>query len=499
MPKAAHHEAAEHHEKAAKAHRTAAEHHDKGDHETAHKHATEAHGHSTKAHETATKAHSTSAEHAKKSRADCRTGRRVEARRPFSCLPTAHTSSRRASTASARIMELKLAAMAAAVLVMALVLQDAFEVMLLPRRVIRRIRITRFFFRFSWFVWTGLARAARPGPGRERLLSVFGPLSMVVLFAFWAALLIAAFGVLEWGLQPRGHPSPIAEQLYMSGVTFFTLGYGDVVPHGLPARALAVVEAGTGLGFLALVIGYLPVLYQLFSRREAHVIRLDVRAGTPPTAVTLLSRHADGGLEKLDVLLDDWEQWGAVLLESHLSYPMLVFYRSQHDNQSWLTGMAAVMDACALILVGVSDMHPLQARMTFTMARQVIVEMARSFAVEPSRYDGGDRLPEDGYEQIVARLTEAGLHWDAGPGGRETLAALRATYEPLLDGLARRLMLQLPNWMPDNDASDNWQSGHRGLIASRLVEQLADRGAAPPDTLDGSGSLAQKLRARLKA
>ena len=396
-------------------------------------------------------------------------------------------------------MELRLAAMVAALLVLVFVLQDAFEVMLLPRRVIRRVRITRFFFRFTWFAWSGLARSMRRGAGRERLLSVFGPLSMVVLFAFWAALLIAGFGVLEWGLQARGpHASPLSEQLYMSGVTFFTLGYGDVVPRSLWARAIAVIEAGTGLGFLALVIGYLPVLYQLFSRREAHVIQLDVRAGTPPTAATLLSRHADGGLEKLEVLLHDWEQWGAILLESHLSYPMLVYYRSQHDDQSWLSGLATIMDSCALILVGISDVHPFQARMTFTMARQVIVEMARSFAVEPSRCDGGDRWPADGYEQIVGRLTEAGLHWDAGPDGRETLTALRATYEPLLDGLARRLMLPLPAWIPEDDASDNWQGGHRGLIASRLVEQLADRSTAPAATLEGRGTLGRKLRARLK-
>ena len=396
-------------------------------------------------------------------------------------------------------MELRLAAMAAAVLVLVLVLQDAFEVMLLPRRVNRRVRITRFFFRLSWFSWSSIANKTRRGAGRERLLSVFGPLSMVVLFALWASLMIGAFGVLEWGLQSHGpHVSPLSEQLYMSGVTFFTLGYGDIVPHAWPAQAMAVVEAGTGLGFLALVIGYLPVLYQLFSRREAHVIQLDVRAGTPPTAVTLLSRHADGGLDSLNVLLHEWEQWGAVLLESHLSYPMLVFYRSQHDDQSWLTSLAAIMDTCALVLVGVSDQHPFQARMTFTMARQVIVEMARSFAVEPSRYDGGDRLAASDYNQIVARLTEAGLHWDAGPDGRETLAALRATYEPLLVGLARRLMLQLPRWLPEDDALDNWQGGHRGLIASRLIEQLADRSTEPADTMEGRGTLAQKLRARLK-
>ncbi len=395
-------------------------------------------------------------------------------------------------------MIFRLAAVTLAVLVLAFVLQDAFEVMLLPRRINRRIRITRFYFRFSWFVWSRAGSAMRPGAGRERFLSVFGPLSMVVLFAFWAACLIVAFGTLEWSLQTGvPHPSPVTEQLYMSGVTFFTLGYGDVVPHTLWARTLSVVEAGVGLGFLAVVIGYMPVLYQVFSRREAHVIQLDVRAGTPPTAAVLLSRHADGGLDKLDVLLREWEVWGADLLESHLSYPMLIYYRSQHDNQSWLAALGAVMDTCALILVGVVDVAPLQARMTFTMARQVIVEMARTFHVSPSRYDGGDRLPKAEYEALLERFAQAGLQWDGGVDARETLIALRATYEPLLAGLSEALLLELPAWMPHDDASDVWQGGHRGLIAGRLVEQLADRREASETTLAGHEPLGRKLRTLL--
>jgi hypothetical protein len=171
--------------------------------------------------------------------------------------------------------------------------------------------------------------------------------------------------LLEWALQEAGK-SPVTEQFYLSGVTFFTLGYGDIVPHTESARTVSVIEAGCGIGFIAVVIGYLPVLYQLFSRREAHVIQLDARAGSPPTATTMLSRHAEAdSLDKLDDLLREWEVWGSDLLESHLSYPMLVYYRSQHDNQSWLAALSAVMDCCALILVGVEEMKPLQARMTF--------------------------------------------------------------------------------------------------------------------------------------
>ena len=385
-----------------------------------------------------------------------------------------------------------------AVALLTIVLQDAFEVMLLPRRVHRRVRLTRFYFLAAWTAWRGIARHLKSGARRERFLSVFGALSMVVLFTVWASSLIVGFGLLQWTLQATGK-SPLTEQFYLSGVTFFTLGYGDIVPHTGAARALSVIEAGCGIGIIAVVIGYLPVLYQLFSRREAHVIQLDARAGSPPTATTMLSRHAEAsGLDKLDDLLREWEIWGSELLESHLSYPMLVYYRSQHDNQSWLAAISAIMDCCALILAGVEDMQPLQARMTFAMARQVIVEMARSFRISPSRYDGGDRLLHTDYLRMEAIFAEAGLHWNGGSETEETLAALRATYEPLLDGLASALLLPLPTWIAMEDAADHWQRGHRGLIAGRLIEQLSDRTNPTVAPESPQGRPSQRLRARLR-
>ena len=391
-----------------------------------------------------------------------------------------------------------------AVVVIALVFQDAFEAMLLPRRVRRRLRITVLYFRLVWAVWWRLSMRLPAGVRRDSLLSHFGALSMLGLFISWAVALILGFGLLEWVSQPPpGTPdasSPLAEQLYMSGVTFFTLGYGDVLPHSGVARFLAVLEAGTGIGFIAVVIGYLPVLYQLFARREAHVLQLDARAGSPPTATAMLCRHAEAeALGKLDEMLRNWEVWGSELLESHLSYPMLAYYRSQHDNQSWLAAVAAVMDCCALILVGVKELSPLQARMTFSMLRQVVVEMARSFRISPSRYDGGDRLPAEAYGRMEAAFAEAGMAWEGGGDAATALQALRATYEPLLDGLARHLLLVLPGWVPDADATDHWERGHRGLLARRLIEQFSERSGLPDEIDVGDDANTwRKLRRRLR-
>jgi Ion channel len=256
---------------------------------------------------------------------------------------------------------------------LAITLQDAFEVMLLPRRVMRRLRFFRLFYRLTWITWSALASVLPRNGQRERFLGLYGALSIVWLFGIWITCLILGFGLLLWATQLGTGVTPqatLGSQLYMSGVTFFTLGYGDLVPNTRIGRLLSVLESGTGLGFIAVVIGYLPVLYQFFSRREAHVMTLDGRAGSPPTAMGLLQRHnSEDGLAQVSILLREWEIWGSELLESHLSYPMLAYYRSQHEDQSWLAALAAIMDCCALILVGLENGPPLQARMTFTMAQ----------------------------------------------------------------------------------------------------------------------------------
>ena len=207
-----------------------------------------------------------------------------------------------------------IAAVAIGAILFLVVLQDAFEVMLLPRRVRRRWRLARYYFQGFWLMWRGAARLWPAGERRERFLSIFGPLSMTLLFSLWALALIIAFGLLQWAAQahpPARSASSLGEELYFSGVTFFTLGYGDLAPHTSWARLLAVVEAGAGFGLIAVVIGYLPVLYQLFSDREAHVLQLDARAGSPPSAVTFLCRHAEaGGLAEVDEVLRVWEIWG---------------------------------------------------------------------------------------------------------------------------------------------------------------------------------------------
>src|SRR5438045_1000749 len=210
-------------------------------------------------------------------------------------------------------------------LLLAGVLWDAFETVVLPRRVNRRLRLSSAFYRLTWRPFAAVAALLRAGNRREAFLSFYGPLSLLLLLGLWAAGLVSAFALVHYGLGSavrleRARPGFLLD-LYLSGSTFFTLGLGDVEPVAWPSRALTIVEAALGFGFLALVIGYFPIIYQAFSRRETAIALLDARAGSPPSAAELLRRHAgEDGMEALRGVLHEWEHWAAELLETHLSY-----------------------------------------------------------------------------------------------------------------------------------------------------------------------------------
>jgi len=344
--------------------------------------------------------------------------------------------------------------------IIAVVLWDAFETVILPRRVTRRFRLTRLYYRSIWRVWSTLAVVASR-KRREMLFSFFGPLSLLALFSIWAVGLIIGFALLQWSLRSQLNVAKeagnFATYLYLSGTTFFTLGFGDVVPLDARGRALAVLESGTGFGFLALVLGYLPVLYQAFSRREVNISLLDARAGSPPTATELLHRHReDHGHEALRQLLHDWERWAAELMESHLSYPVLAYFRSQHDNQSWLAALTAILDASALVMVSESGSLERQARLTFAMARHAVVDLAQVFATSPGQLSSERLTPED-WDRVHQLLG-----WAQEDASRRNLtfdglARLRAMYEPYVTALAAYLRLSLPPWSPPSRNRDNWQ------------------------------------------
>ncbi|CAN5491233.1 hypothetical protein BH10ACI4_BH10ACI4_27450 [soil metagenome] len=368
---------------------------------------------------------------------------------------------------------------------------DAFQTIILPRRPTGRLRITRLFYTLTWNPWSAMAPHIRSNKLREQVYSVYGPLSLLLLLVLWAVLLILGFACFFFALGSpfsdalhgpgTGILGRFATDLYVSGTTIFTLGLGDVVPKALTARALIIFESGVGLGFVALVIGYVPVLYQAFSRREVSVALLDARAGSPPTAAELLQRHGfEGGDAELSSLLVEWERWSAEILESHISYPLLCFYRSQHDNQSWLSALVAILDSCALLIAIVEGTPMRQAQLTFAMARHALVDLGHVFHLEKRslQASGEDRLPPKEFSRLCEALGDISLRMCGDPASAARLHTIRELYEPHARALSDYLKMPLPTWIPEPQSKDQWRtiSGLRKQIEAEktVSEHVSD-------------------------
>jgi hypothetical protein len=357
------------------------------------------------------------------------------------------------------------------------VLWEGFETIVLPRRVTRRFRLTRLFYRRTWIPWANMVGSFVPARSRETWLSVFGPLSLLLLMSIWVFGLILGFALIHWSLGPalltRDGLAGFFTDLYLSGTTFFTLGLGDVAPQGTLARLLVVIESGMGFGFLALVIGYLPVLNQSFARREETISLLDASAGSPPTASEMLRRHSqDGGMEALRELLHEWERWSSDLLEGHLSYPVLAYFRSQHDNESWLAALTAILDTCALVMAGLEGACERQAELTFAMARHAVVDLSLVFNTEP-REPKPARLSPEKLAKLRLLLANSGLKLRKGEAVERKLAVLRQQYEPYVHALAAYFRVTIPPWIAAEGWVDNWQKTAWERPAKKVFRERA--------------------------
>jgi Ion channel len=350
------------------------------------------------------------------------------------------------------------------VLLLLIILWDVFETIILPRRITRRFRLARAFYLMTWQPWRAIARAIPWGNRRESFLSFFGPLSLLFLFGVWSFGIIVAFAGLHWAngsavIVPAAlqtHVPNFWTDLYMSGTTMFTLGLGDVTPANSVARGITILEAGIGFGFLAVVISYLPVLYGAFSRREVNISLLDARAGSPPTAGEFIRRHVEGrSVESLTRYLQEWENWSAELMESHLSYPVLCYFRSLHNNQSWLSALTTVLDVSALLIAYAEGELLWQAKLTFAMSRHAAVDLAQVLHVA-KRAPSEERLRPEDLKMLRKLLDTAGLSAPCCDDHR--LSELRSMYEPYIEPLSGRLLMPVMAWTAPAELLQNWRT-----------------------------------------
>jgi hypothetical protein len=339
-------------------------------------------------------------------------------------------------------------ALPAGIVILLWTLLDVFRTLVMPRAARGRSRLSRVLFRPLWRPWRWIGVRRKTTQARERVLAGAAPFFFFVLLVAWVSLALLGYALILWspafvdGIERGG--ASFVDALYVAGSSLFTLGVsGDVTGS---TRAVVVAAGATGLGLFAVVIAYLPVLYQAFNRREVGVLLLDARAGSPPSGPELLHRMGSAGVaSSLPELFEEWERWVADVLETHMSYPLLTVFRSPHDNTSWITSLGSVLDAATLIITSVDDEPDERAKLLYGTAVHAVEDLfyylqltEREAVIQRGEFeDVLHDMKEDGF--VVRPLDEA----------FERFTRKRATYAPRLDAIAVMLAAPPGLWIGD--------------------------------------------------
>jgi Ion channel len=330
-----------------------------------------------------------------------------------------------------------------------IVFYDLFQSVILPRPAVNKVQLARSLVRPTWLMWRWVSQRSSRIDRSEGRLAAFAPVALLMLFVVWAAAAVLGYGLIINGLADQFHPSPqdLATSIYISATTLVPLSYGDFVPEGGLARTVIIAESATGVGIAALVITLLFSLYESFRSREQLVVSLDAMAGAPPSGVQILETAAKHGMRpELKATFDEWRAWSAMVLESHLAYPLLVYFRSSHDNEAWINSFGAVMDAAVLIMSTVDDDSEGPARLMFRIGTHLVQDMSWVFGLKTAT-DG--IVERDEYHVAVDRLVKAGYHVRDTEAGWKQFAELRSQYASPLNQMAHWLVVPPAQWIGD--------------------------------------------------
>jgi hypothetical protein len=338
-------------------------------------------------------------------------------------------------------------AFALGLLLLVLVFWDVFETVVVPRPTPGWFRIGRYIVRSSWRALRAL-RDGRPERSYDRVFGLFAPAMTVILLAAWILGLIVGYGLILFALRDELQPVPpdLGSALYFAASSVLTLGYGDIVAVGMPARFAVVTAAVGGLGTVALVVTFLFSLYGSYQRREIQVVALQAAAGGPPSAVTLLETYAQLELvDRLPDLFRDWQHWAVEVLDSNVEYPLLNFFRSSHDNLSWISALGTVLDAASLVLTTVCDVPRGEAK----LAKRDGAHLVEDIYNAGFRSGSPGRLARSDFDAACARLEEAGNVLEARDIAWPKVEAARATYAERLEAMATYLAMPSTSWLGD--------------------------------------------------
>ncbi len=331
-------------------------------------------------------------------------------------------------------------------LIVAAVLVDLFSQVVVPRPARGRWRISRVLFRLSWRSWRWLA-LRWDAATREDMLGIYAPAAVIVLLTVWVVLLGVGYGLVMWSLREQTHPALTSYWQALFYAAASTIGYGEVVPTTGLARAVVLAAAGTGVGTVALVISMLFSLYTAFQRREALVITLDASAGAPPSGIVLLETVRKHKMPQLlDRTFDDFRLWSAEVLESHLAYPTLIWFRSNHDNESWISALGAVMDAATIVLTTLEGEPKGPASLMAKVGGHLVEDLIQ---VIQARHDHGVGIERFEFDEACARLEKAGYRVRPAEQAWADFQARRSEYAGSLSAFANMLVIPPAPWMGD--------------------------------------------------
>jgi hypothetical protein len=338
------------------------------------------------------------------------------------------------------------------------VLWDGFATIILPRTVTPMRRISGRFYKWSWRLWSAIGRRIWDKDWGLSFLAVYGPVSVMLLLVLWGGLLMLAFAIIYHGLGDRFQADRgsigFGALLYMSGSTFFTLGLGDITSLDPLARFFMILETGTGYLFLGLMITYMPLLHQAYAAREVGNLLILSRAGHPPNGIKLFGRYS--GSENSDILrgiLREAERWMAETLQSHLSHPVLAFYRAHHRGQSWLVSLTTILDTASLLIVIGDGAIAAQARITYRMGIRMIKDLTEALTLKVDR-NCRTRLIESDLAHLNAALEGSCDTLTLRPGSSNQILRLVTRYDAHLLALSKTLVIPLPPWFSTSEERD---------------------------------------------
>jgi hypothetical protein len=343
-------------------------------------------------------------------------------------------------------------------------LWDSFATIVLPRTVAPMRRPSGRFNKLSWRLWAAVGRRITQPQLQLSFLAIYGPVSVILLLILWAGLMILAFALIYQGLGTQfvatsGGSVGFGTLFYTSASTFLTLGLGDVTSPEPIGRFLVIMEAASGFIFLGLMISYMPLLDQAYSAREVGNQLIFSRAGRPPSGVKFLMRYSeDGRSEILRGTLREAERWMAEILQSHLSHPVLSFYRAQRVNQSWLVSLTIVLDGSALLIAGGEGLPAAQARITYRIGLRLLQDLCDALGLKVLPVQKA-RLIEADLPSVIATLERSGLGLNLPATASAALIRLVMRYDVYLQTLSSWLVIRLPNWAPARDESQDTLAG----------------------------------------